>query len=52
MHVAPLETVALAPRATYRYVYWLAAGTEDQLARRLDVLWLKYSNQRTELVTH
>ncbi len=51
MHVAPLETVALTPRATYRYRYWLVVGTEDQLARRLDELWLKYSNERSELVT-
>ncbi|HAB19966.1 MAG TPA: hypothetical protein DCE44_26490 [Verrucomicrobiales bacterium] len=52
MHVAPLETVALAPRSTYRYRYWLAVGTEVQLAHRLDELWLKYSNERSELVKH
>jgi hypothetical protein len=49
MHVAPLDRVSLGPKATYGYRYWLAVGTESQLAERLDALWDKYSAERAEL---
>ena len=49
MHVAPIDRVNLGPKSTYRYRYWLAVGTETQLAARLDPLWEKYSEARAEL---
>ncbi len=51
MHVAPIDRVLLGPKSTYRYRYWLAVGTEAELATRLDALWGKYSQERAEL-TH
>jgi hypothetical protein len=49
MHVAPLDQVALGPGSEYRYRYWLAVGTGDQLAEQLDALWEAYSEERAEL---
>ena len=49
VHIAPIDRVNLGPKSTYRYRYWLAVGTETQLATRLDALWKKYSAARAEL---
>ncbi len=49
MHVAPIAVAALGHRSVYRYRYWVAVGTEAQLAARLDALWEKYSGERAEL---
>lgn len=49
VHIAPIDRVNLGPKSTYRYRYWLAVGTETQLATRLDALWKKYSAERAEL---
>jgi hypothetical protein len=49
MHAAPLDNVALGPRSTYRYRYWLIVGNASTLASRLDELWTKYSTDRSEV---
>ncbi|MDP3072515.1 MAG: hypothetical protein Q8N18_19635 [Opitutaceae bacterium] len=49
MHVAPIDRVALGPRSTYRFRYWIVLGTEPQIAARLDELWKKYSGERAQL---
>lgn len=49
MHVAPLERVKLGPESIYRFRYWLVVGKEIDLAKRLDMLWEKYSTERSEL---
>ncbi len=49
IHVAPVDHVQLGPKSTFRYRYWLVVGTEQQIASRLDALWLKYSSERAEL---
>jgi len=49
MHVAPLDRVQLGPTSRYRFRYWLAVGTETQLAGRLDALREKYSAESAEL---
>ena len=48
MHVAPLDRVNLGPKSEYRYQYWLVVGDANTIAQRLDVLWQKYSSERTE----
>ena len=48
LHVAPLDRVALGPRSQYRYRYWLAVGTETELATTLDELWQRYQHERAE----
>ena len=50
MHLAAIGLVNLPPQATFRYRYWLALGTEAELAAQLDALWKKYSTVRSELV--
>lgn len=50
MHVAPIDRVNLGPKSTYRYRYWLMVGNEQQLVARLDILWNKYSTERSELI--
>lgn len=49
MHVAPIARVLLGPKSTYRYRYWLLLGTEAELAEQLEVLWKKYSDEKSEL---
>jgi hypothetical protein len=49
MHVAPLDRVSLGPKSEYRFRYWLIVGAEAQIARRLDELWKKYSEERARL---
>jgi hypothetical protein len=49
VHVAPIDSVNLGPKSTYRYRYWLVVGTEASLATRLDALWKKYSIEKAEL---
>lgn len=49
MHVAPIDRASLGPKSVYSYRYWLAVGTEAQLAMRLDSLWQKYSGDRAEV---
>jgi hypothetical protein len=50
VHIAPIDRVTLGPRSTYRYRYWLIAGTDAQIAARLDALWALYSSDRAELI--
>ena len=52
MHVAPIDRVSLGPKSIYRHRYWLAVGTEAQLAARLDALWQNYSGERAEFNEH
>jgi len=49
VHVAPIETVELAPRATLRYRYWLAVGDAAALAAALDALWERHAHERLSL---
>jgi hypothetical protein len=49
LHIAPLDTVGLGPKSTYRYRYWLMVGDEAQIAATLHALWNKYSGERAEL---
>ncbi len=49
MHVAPLDTVALAPRSTYRYRYWIVVGDSSQIAESLDKLWQSYGSDKARL---
>lgn len=51
VHVAPIATVKLGPQSTLRYRYWLVAGTENEIAVRLDALWRKYSDERLTLTS-
>jgi len=48
MHVAPLDTVTLGPKSTYRFRYWFVVGTESEIASTLDVLDQKYATETTE----
>jgi hypothetical protein len=50
VHVAPIARVDLGPQSTVRYRYWMAVGTEAEIAARLDRLWEKYSAERVELI--
>ncbi len=50
MHVAPIDRVHLGPQSTFRYRYWLVVGDEATLAKSLDALWEKYSEERAELI--
>ncbi len=49
IHVAPLDRVALGPKSTYRYRYWMILGTAGEVATRLDALWESYSGEKAEL---
>jgi hypothetical protein len=49
LHIAPLDTVGLGPKSTYRYRYWLIVGDEAQIAATLHALWNQYSGERAEL---
>ena len=49
MHVAPIDTVNLGQKSTYRYRYWLILGTVPKIAARLDALLEKYSAERASL---
>ena len=51
MHVAPIDQVKLGPASTYRYRYWLVVGTAEEIAARLDELWLRYAAERADLTT-
>lgn len=46
VHVAPIETVKLQPRTTLRYRYWLALGSEADIAARLDALWAAHADEK------
>jgi hypothetical protein len=50
VHIAPIDRVQMRPRSTYRFRYWLVVGTESRIAARLDALWGKYANEKTELI--
>jgi hypothetical protein len=50
MHVAPIASVNLGPKSTFRYRYWLVVGDAAQLAVRLDTLIKKYAAERPELI--
>ncbi len=49
MHIAPIDNVLLGRKSTFRYRYWLIVGDETVIASRLDVLWTKYSAERSQL---
>ncbi len=49
VHVAPIDRVLLGPGSTYRYRYWLATGSETQLAKQLDALWSRYAGEKSVL---
>lgn len=49
MHIAPLDRVSLGPKSNYRFRYWLIVGNEAQIVARLDALWKKYSQERSQL---
>ena len=46
MHVAPLARLALGPRSTYQYRYWIITGTEPEIVTRLDTLITKYTGEK------
>ena len=46
VHVAPIETVKLAPQATLRYRYWLVVGSKADIAARLDALWAAHADEK------
>ncbi len=46
MHVAPLDRVRLGSRTKYQYRYWLIIGTEAELEKRLDELWIRYQSEK------
>lgn len=50
MHVAPIDRVPMGPQSTYRYRYWLIVGNQEEIAMRLDVLWQKYSEERSQIL--
>jgi hypothetical protein len=41
--------VSLGPKSNYRFRYWLIVGNEAQIVARLDALWKKYSQERSQL---
>jgi hypothetical protein len=49
VHIAPVARAKLGPRSIYKYRYWLAVGTETQIAKRLDTLGGKYATDTAEL---
>lgn len=49
MHVAPLDRVALGPKSSYSFRYWMVVGDENQIANRLDSLVRMYSEERANL---
>ncbi len=49
MHVAPLDRVKLGPDSIYRFRYWLIVGDQAAIAKRLDALIGKYSQEQAEL---
>ncbi|SMP44055.1 hypothetical protein SAMN06265222_1011070 [Neorhodopirellula lusitana] len=51
MHVAPIDRVLMGHQTTYRFRYWLVIGDETDIAKRLDMLWGKYSQEQSQ-VTH
>lgn len=50
VHIAPVTRAELRPRSTFRYRYWLVVGDANQIARRLEQLWVKYADERAELI--
>jgi hypothetical protein len=49
MHVAPIGRVNLGPKSTYRYRYWLVTGSEKEISARLEELWAKYGEEKSQL---
>ncbi len=49
MHVAPIDRILLGPKSNYSYRYWLAVGTETEIAERLDLLIEKYAKEKSTL---
>jgi hypothetical protein len=49
MHVAPLDRVRLGSRTKYQYRYWLIIGTEAELEKQLDELWIRYQNEKATM---
>lgn len=48
MHVAPIDTVRLAPKSLLRYRYWLVVGTTASIVPRLEALHTKYADERLD----
>jgi hypothetical protein len=46
MHVAPLDRVRLGAQTKYQYRYWLTIGTEAEIEKQLDDLWMRYQNEK------
>jgi len=44
-----LDQVALGPKSTYAFRYWMVVGDEKSIAARLDSLVAKYSGERASL---
>ena len=44
-----LERVHLSGKAEYDYRYWLVVGTAAEIAAQLDVLWLRYADEKAAL---
>ena len=49
VHMAAIDLVALGPKSTYRFRYWIVVGTEIEISQRLDELWKDHSTERAEL---
>lgn len=49
MHVAPIDTVRLAPKSLLRYRYWLVVGTTASIVPRLEALHTKYADERLDV---
>ena len=45
VHLAPIAKAKIGPKSSLTYRYWMIVGTESSIAKRLDVLWEKYSRK-------
>jgi hypothetical protein len=50
MHVAPVASVRLGRKSTFRYRYWLIIGNETEIASQLNKLLAKYSAEKSQLL--
>jgi len=51
IHLAPIATVALGPKSTLGYRYWMVVGTKDEVTWRIDALLEKYREEKITLNT-
>ena len=49
VHLAPITKAKLGPKSSLTYRYWMIVGTESSTAKRLDVLWQKYSGEKLKV---